>query len=170
MSDGGEEFEDFVVGRGPALLRFAFLLSGDRLQAEDLVQEALVKAHRRWGHIQRADRLEAYVRRIVVNDLTSWRRRRSASEIVGPVPDAAYADAADLLADRDLMWRALADLPRRQRAVLVLRYYEHLPDAEIADQLGAREGTVRSLASRAFATLRRHPDLAHAALDREETR
>lgn len=68
------------------------------------------------------------------------------------------------------MWRALAGLPRRQRAVLVLRYYEHQSDAQIADLLGAREGTVRSLATRAFAALRHHPDLAHAALDREETR
>lgn len=86
MSDS-EGFDEFVVGRGPGLLRFAYLVSGDRHLAEDLVQEALVKAHRRWGWIQRAERPDAYVRRIVVNDLTSRRRRRSAREVVGAVPE-----------------------------------------------------------------------------------
>ena len=159
MSDDPEWFDEFVTGRGPALLRFAYLLSGDYGLAEDLVQGALVKAHRRWAGNLGADYPEAYVRRIIINDFTSW-RRRSSQVVVGQVPDTPYGDAADTVADRDLMWRALSGLPRRQRAVLVLRYYEHQSNAQIAAVLGCAEGTVRSLASRAFAALRRSPDIA----------
>ncbi len=160
MSGNGKRFEEFVAERGPALLRFAYLLSADHGLAEDLVQDALVKAHRRWVGRLAADHPEAYVRRIIVNDFTSWRRRRSSGEVVGPVPDRSYGDAADAVADRDLMWRALAGLPRRQRAVLVLRYYEHQSNAQIAVALGCAESTVRSLATRAFAMLRRDPQIA----------
>lgn len=155
-------FDEFVAGRGPALLRFAYLLTGDGGLAEDLVQEALIRAHRRWRGQVRVTHPEAYVRRIVVNEYTNWRRRRSNHELPGPIPDGATGDTADVadgLVERDLVWRILACLPRRQRAVLVLRYYEALPDAEIADLLEATEGTVRSLAARAFATLRDHPQL-----------
>lgn len=162
--DGG--FDEFVTGRGPALLRFAYLLSGDRGMAEDLVQDALAKAHRRWSGRVAAERPEAYVRRIIVNDLSSWRRRRASGEIVGRVPDREYSDSTDVVAERDLMWRALAGLPRRQRAVLVLRYYEHRTDAEIAVLLGCAESTVRSSAARAFAALRRRPEFS--AMERLE--
>lgn len=159
MSEVRPEFEEFVVARGPALVRFGYLLTGDAGQAEDLVQDALVKAFRRWSGDVAVERPEAYVRRIIVNDVTSWRRRRSSTEVVGSVPDYGHGDAAEASADRDVMWRALAELPRRQRAVMVLRYYENLPDSEIAGVLGCGASTVRSLASRAFAALRRRPDL-----------
>ena len=155
-------FEDFVRARGRALLRFAYMLTSDRALAEDLVQEALVKAYRRWGGRLRAEHPEAYVRRIMVNEYLSWRRRRWSGELPGRVPDRVQPDAACSVAERDLMWRALAALPRRQRAVLVLRYYEGLPDVEIAALLQSAEGTVRSLAARAFDALRRDPNLLSA--------
>jgi RNA polymerase sigma-70 factor (sigma-E family) len=154
------EFDDFVVGSGPALLRFAYLLTGDRGRAEDLVQEALIKAHRRW---QRADPVQypqAYVRQIVVREHIRWRRRRSSGEWIGLVPERAEHDQVGERAERDLVWRSLQALPARQRTVLVLRYYEAMTDAEIATLLGCAAGTVRSLAARAFRTLRRDPRLA----------
>lgn len=165
MTDSSGTFEDFVAGRGKALLRFAYLLSRDQALAEDLVQEALVKAHRRWQQVLRTGRCETYVRRIVVNEYASWRRRRRNSELPGAIPDAPQADLWDARAERDAMWQALAGLPPRQRAVLVLRYYEGLPDPEIAAVLGCAEGSVRSLASRAFAALREHPDLRRVPLE-----
>jgi RNA polymerase sigma-70 factor (sigma-E family) len=163
MAEGGWGFDDFVVEHGPALLRSAYVLVGDRALAEDLVQEALLKAHTRWEAHGPADHPEAYVRRIVVNEFMSWRRRRSSTERIGDVPDRGVRDGAADVGERDLVWRSLRDLPRRQRAVLALRYYEAMPDAEIASMLGCAEGTVRSLAARAFETLRRDPRLAREA-------
>jgi RNA polymerase sigma-70 factor (sigma-E family) len=160
VPDYGGGFDEFVVGRGAALLRFAYLLTGDHGRAEDLVQEALVKAHRHWTGGRRADHPDAYVRRIIINDFASWRRRRASTEVVGEVPEKSYGDATESVVDRDVVWRALARLPGRQRAVLVLRYYEHQPDAAIAALLGCADGTVRSLAARAFATLREDPMIA----------
>ena len=154
MTDQVQGFDHFVGACGPALLRFAYLLTGNRSLAEDLVQDALIKAHRRWSVHGRVDFPEAYVRRIVVNEFLSWRRRRASREVVGPVPEQAHRDEFQPLVERDAVWRVLAELPRRQRSVLVLRYYEAMPDGEIAMLLGCAEGTVRSLATRAFATLR----------------
>jgi len=154
-------FEEFVVQRGAALFRLAFLLTRDGALAEDLVQEALAKAHRHWDRVSAADRPEAYVRRIVVNEVVSWRRRRSHREIPSLIPDVAdpRPDTTDTLLERDALWRRLGTLPTRQRTVLVLRYYEGLSDAEIADVLDCPPGTVRSLAARAFSTLRSDPHL-----------
>lgn len=151
-----------MQGRGPALLRFAYLLTGDSSRAEDLVQEALLRAHGRWGTGALANP-EAYVRRIIANGNVSWWRRRSSHEQVGVVRDAAVSDGSQARADRDAVWDALGALPRRQRAVLVLRYYEAIADRDIAQILGCAEGTVRSLAARAFATLRADNRLAAAA-------
>jgi RNA polymerase sigma-70 factor (sigma-E family) len=153
-------YDGFVLTRGAALLRFAYSLTGDRGLAEDLVQDALVKAFRRWGGEVEIERPEAYVRRIVINTYLSWHRRRSSKELPGPVPDRTVGDDTDAFVQHDLVWHLLAELPRRQRAVLVLRYYEGLPDAEVAVLLGCAEGTVRSLAARAFEVLRRHPSLS----------
>jgi len=153
-------FEDFVADRGPALLRFAYLLTGDGGLAEALVQEALIRSYRRWHGRLDAEHPEAYVRRIVVNEYVSWRRRRSSGELPGRIPDQPTSDPADGLAERDLVWRALATIPRRQRAIMVLRYYESLSDRDIAVVLGCAEGTVRSLAARAFTSLRRDPQLS----------
>jgi RNA polymerase sigma-70 factor (sigma-E family) len=157
---GVESFDEFVLARGTALLRFAYLLTRDAGRAEDLVQDALLKTHRRWDAVVRADRPDAYVRRIVVNDFLSWRRRPSSRETTRAVPETTVPDASDQLAERDLLWRALAMLPLRQRAVLVLRYYEDLTDPQIADALGCATGTVRSLSSRALAALRAAPTWA----------
>lgn len=150
-------FEEFVLARGPALVRFAHALCGDRHLAEDLVQEVLARCSRRWGRI--ADRPEPYVRKAVAHELVSWRRRRSHSERPGDVPDreAPHDDPAE----RDALWRLLAELAPRQRAVLVLRHYEGLPDPDIAALLGCSRATVRSLAARGAAVLRDHPELAH---------
>jgi RNA polymerase sigma-70 factor (sigma-E family) len=160
MAQCEADFEAFVVSRGPALLRFAFLLTADAHLAQDLVQEALIKAHRRWSANAQADHPEAYVRRIMVNQHLSWRRLRSHHEVAAPLPNMVATDATSQVGERDLIWRMLIGLPRRQRTVLVLRYYEDLSDPEIASMLGCAEGTVRSLASRAFASLRLHPHLA----------
>jgi RNA polymerase sigma-70 factor (sigma-E family) len=160
VSGSTTSYDAFVLARGPSLLRFAYSLTGDRGRAEDLVQDALVKAYRRWDGDVALDRPEAYVRRIIVNTFLSWHRRRSNREIPRTVPDRAVDDTTDAFVQRDLVWHLLARLPRRQRAVLVLRYYEGLPDVEIAALLGCAEGTVRSLATRAFQVLRQHPELS----------
>jgi RNA polymerase sigma-70 factor (sigma-E family) len=147
-------FEAFVASRGSALLRFAFMLTHDRGRAEDLVQDALVKLHRRWDRVASAEQPDAYVRRVVTNEFLSWRRRRSSSETPGVIPATRIADPSAAVDERDAMWRALAVLPPRQRAVLVLRFYEDMPDAQIAAVLECALGTVASLASRGLATLR----------------
>ena len=156
------DFDAFVVARGPALVRFAHALSGDRALGEDLCQSVLAKAHRRWSKIDGDP--EAYVRSAVVHELVSWRRRRSNREQPGPLPDTEVAGPLDDLAERDAMWQLLRQLPHRQRAVLVLRYWQQLSDAEIAGLLSCSEGTVRSSAARAFAVLRKHPGLADLTL------
>jgi RNA polymerase sigma-70 factor (sigma-E family) len=153
--DRVDSFDAFVIARGPALLRFAYLLSRDRHQAQDLVQEALCKTHRRWNRVQQP---EAYVRRAILNDFLSWRRRRASGELVthelpepnGPRP-SGHATAN---ADRDAMWQLLARLPPQQRAVLVLRFYEDLDDSAIAGYLNCSQATVRAHASKALARLR----------------
>jgi RNA polymerase sigma-70 factor (sigma-E family) len=166
-----EPFNAFVVAHGGALLRFAYLLCRDRARAEDLVQESLLKALRRWREHELPEQPEAYVRRIVVNEYLGWKRRRASAELVGLTDDdATQADGSDAQAERDLMWRLLGSLPPRSRVVLVLRYYEQLPDQEIAEHLGCAPGTVRSLAARAFATLRTDPQLAELQLGPTSTK
>jgi RNA polymerase sigma-70 factor (sigma-E family) len=150
------EFEEFAAARLPALLRHALALTGERALAEDVVQEVLIRAQARWVRIGRMDQPEAYVRRMIVNEYLSWRRRWARvlpSESVSP-PPADGPDHATAHADREALRAELARLPRQQRAVLVLRYYEGLSDAEIAEVLGCTRGTVRGYAARALATLR----------------
>ena len=147
-------FDEFAAARGDALLRFAFLLCGDRHLAEDLVQSVLARAFATWSRVSAHDRVEAYVRKMVVNEHLSWRRRLSSGEVAVAEPADRAAAGRDAFADRDAAWRLLATLPRRQRAVLVLRYYEDLSDAAIAEALGCAESTVRAHAARALATLR----------------
>lgn len=157
------DFGEYVQARTGALLRLAYLLCGNAHTAEDIVQEALLRTHRRWDRVSQAGNPDAYVRRIVVNQHRSWRRRRSSRELAvepAALPAEATEDAQGSLAARDLTWRALHQLSGQQRAVLVLRYYEDLPDGDIAELLDCAPGTVRSLAARAFAQLRRHPELA----------
>lgn len=155
--DLDETLADLMDTSGDRLLRLAFQLSHDRSTAEDLVQEALMQVYRSWR--RRAPDVahgEAYVRRAVVNEYLRRRRLRGSGEIVtSRLPESAAVDEFDdAVVERDAMWRALAALPARQRAVLVLRYYEALPDREIASLIGCKEATVRSLALRALTALR----------------
>jgi RNA polymerase sigma-70 factor (sigma-E family) len=155
-----DQFADFVREHGGQLLRFGYLLCGDGARAEDLVQDALVNLMRRWRTAPPEYPL-AYARKTIVNEYLSWRRRRSSREVLSPdFVDIVMPDESHAHADRDLVWRLLSDLGPRARAVLVLRYYAQLPDREIAAYLGCAEATVRSLAARAFATLREHPQLS----------
>jgi RNA polymerase sigma-70 factor (sigma-E family) len=148
---GGETFGEFVAGALPALLRFGHVLTGSPQEAEEVVQEALAKSLRRWRRTSADDPL-AYVRRVMVNThLTQWRRWGSRIQL-GDVPEPVAHDAGLRRSEEwDVLRRALALLPARQRTVLVLRYLEDLPDPVIAELLGCRPGTVRSLASRGLA-------------------
>ena len=147
-------FEEFVAARLPALLRYAVVLTGDRHLAEDLVQDVLVNAHRKWKRIAAVDRPEQYVYRMVTNAHLSWRRRWSTRHIVLVEPPERAADEPPARPEQSELWLRLARLPRQQRAVLVLRYYEGLSVAETADVLGCAPATVRSNTSRALAALR----------------
>ena len=151
-----ESFEEYVSVRGDRLLRFAYVLCGDRHLAEDLVQDVLVRAHRRWSRIE-AEQPDAYLRVAIVRAHLSWRRRLASTEKVTADPPDHGGRAGDFtqrLAARDELWALLARLPRAQRAVLVLRFYEDLDDHRIAEVLGCAPGTVRVHASRALGTLR----------------
>lgn len=163
-ADGFPDVAAFVHARGLALVRFAVALTGDRALGEDLVQDALAKVVRRFGRRIAVDRPEAYVRQVVVREFLQWRRRRRFLE-VGELPDVAdVANDVDGEPDqRDVMWHFLATLPRKQRAVLVLGFYEDLPDDEIASLMGCTSGTVRSQRMRALRALRLHPGLADVA-------
>jgi RNA polymerase sigma-70 factor (sigma-E family) len=156
---GDVTFEEFVAYRLGALVRYATVVTWDPHLAEDITQEVLVRARARWSRIGRLDAPERYVKRMVVNEFLSWRRRR-ASRLVplsretldGLVPPIADHTAA--WDDRDAMLRLVATLPPKQRAAVALRYYEDLADDEIAEVLGCRTVTVRTHIARALATLR----------------
>jgi RNA polymerase sigma-70 factor (sigma-E family) len=157
-------FEEFAAARLPALLRYAIVLTGDRGLAEDLVQEVLIRIHLRWRKVASLDRPELYVKRALTNEFLSWRRRWKTRnpavglaglvDMVGLAPDSALPDPAGLVAERADLWSRVAALPRQQRVVLALRYYEGLTDTEIAEVLDCAPGTVRGYASRAVAALR----------------
>lgn len=151
-----EDFEEFVATRGAALRRTAYLLTGDWHLAEDLLQAALLRTYERRRRLRDPGVWEAYTRKVLVTTFASWARRRSFGE--RPAEDvgstATVGDRADEQAERDRVWSAIRRLPRRQRAVLVLRYYEDLSEAEIARLLGVSPGAVKSYASRGLATLR----------------
>lgn len=157
-------FDDFVAARGSAMLRHAYVLTGDRHLAEDLVQEVLAHLYRKWDKVVSASSPEAYVRTSITRQFLSWRRRRSSGErVTDHVPEQAAYDATDLVDGDDVVWRALATLPRRQRAILALRFYDDRSDAQIAEILGVSQSSVRAQASRGIATLREH--LATEGLD-----
>jgi RNA polymerase sigma-70 factor (sigma-E family) len=158
----GVTFEQFAMARLPSLLRYAVVLTGDRDLAQDVVQEVLARAQIRWRRISEADSPEAYVRRMVLNEYLSWRRSWAARNVhsVGErlieLDDArgGTIDHAEGVVEADALWNRLATLGRKQRAVLVLRYYEQLDDDSIADLLDCSPATVRSHASRALKSLR----------------
>jgi RNA polymerase sigma-70 factor (sigma-E family) len=148
------EFDDWVASRGPSLLRLAYVLTGNRADAEDVVQDALARALPRWGRISTVDDPDAYVRRMVVNAHVSWWRkfRRRESPVSDPVPAGSVAPADP--GPRDAVWRACLALPEAQRTAVVLRYFEDLGYDEIAALTGVREGSVRSRVSRGLAAMR----------------
>lgn len=152
------EFDAFVVARSQALLRTAYLLVQDEGRAEDLVQTALTKAWFSWKSIQTSP--EAYVRRIMVTTSASWWRRRWTREMpTADLPDRPSAGIADAPADAQDLWDAIGRLPRRQRAVVVLRYLEDRTESETAQLLGCSVGTVKSQCSKALTKLRVDPAL-----------
>lgn len=154
LDQAGDSFGDFVAAALPGLLRFGHVLTGDPRKAEDLVQEALARTLRRWRSV-RHDNAVAYVRRVMVNThINRWRRWEARVQL-GMVPDSIADDPALRRSeDWDLLRRALSRLPVRQRTVLVLRYFEDLPEAEIAQLMGCQPGTVKSQAARGLAALR----------------
>lgn len=147
-------FDEWLRSGLPPLLRFATVLCGTPHLAEDVVQDVAIKAQKKWDRIGAADNPDAYVRRMVVNEYLSWRRKWSRYVPIAEIEQGSSPDHADRTADRDELLGELAKLPRRQRAVLVLRYYGGLSDPEIAETIGCSAGTVRAHASRALATLR----------------
>ena len=165
------DFAAYMQARQPALLRTAYLLTGNRHAAEDLVQTALAKLYLSWDRVRDREALDGYVRRIMVNENTSlWRRAWKRLEVTPErMPEPPVHDAYDDGAGAAL-WEFVRTLPPRQRAVLVLRYYEDLTEAEIADVLGVSVGTVKSQASRALAALRARAPEALNPRAREEGR
>jgi len=155
----GAEFDEWAVARGPALIRFGYLLTGDRQLAQDLSQEALTRVHRRWRRLADEGNPDAYARKIMVNQLTSWRRRRSFSERVTDTAElpTTTIEFDQTAIDRQALWVTIQSLPTRQRAVVVLHFYEDLDDDAIARILGCAASTVRVHLRRALAALRTHP-------------
>lgn len=148
-------FEEYVASRGPALVRLARLLTADHHRAEDLAQDVLARAYVHWRRIQRTDRPDVYVRRMLVNaNISRWRRASREVSVAWVDDRPAVYDLDDRSADRDELWQLISVLPPRQRAVVVLRYYEDLDDATIAEILDCSAVTVRTHAMRALATLR----------------
>ncbi|HET6634906.1 MAG TPA: SigE family RNA polymerase sigma factor [Streptomyces sp.] len=161
---GAPTFTSYVRARGPVLLRTARSLTADPCDAEDLLQTALTKTYLAWDRIADHRALDGYVRRALVNTRTSlWRKRRldtfPVSELPEPAPQPG-PDPAEQQAVRDAMWRAVCALPPRQRAMVVLRYYEDLSEAQTAAVMGVSVGTVKSAVSRALAKLREDTQLA----------
>lgn len=154
------EFHEFVVMRGRSLLHAAYLLTGNLADAEDLVQSALAKTYQAWNRIQDRKALDGYVRRAMVNTHISWWRRRKVDEYpTDDIPDQPVADTSASSEIRDSLRRAIDRLPQRMRAAVVLRFFEDMTEAEVADVLGVSQGTVKSTVSRAVAKLRSDADL-----------
>ncbi|GAA4660220.1 MULTISPECIES: SigE family RNA polymerase sigma factor [Streptomyces] len=164
---GFPSFTSYVRDRGPVLLRTARSLTANPSDAEDLLQTALTKTYLAWERIEDHRALDGYVRRALVNTRTSQWRKRKVDEFACeelPEPDPTPApDPAEQQVLRDAMWRAVVRLPDRQRAMVVLRYYEDLSEAQTAEVLGVSIGTVKSAVSRALGKLREDPELSRAA-------
>jgi RNA polymerase sigma-70 factor (sigma-E family) len=169
------EFAAYMAARQPSLLRTAYLLTGDRHTAEDLVQMALAKLYLSWDKVNRRDSIDGYVRRILVNEHNSlwrrpWKRRETSTDqlpepkVVQPAVQVGGQVGGRTSGHDPDLWHFVQSLPRRQRAAVVLRYYEDLTEAETADVLGVSVGTVKSQTSRALAALRaRSAEISHLA-------
>ena len=153
--DRDAAFREYVQTRGAALLRMAIVLTGNRADAEDLVQAALAKTYLAWEKINERAALDAYVRRAMVNTHISWWRRRRVEEFpTDELPEQVVADHARESDMAEVVRRALDRLPQRMRAAVMLRYFEDMTEPEIAAALGISLGTVKSTVSRAVARLR----------------
>jgi RNA polymerase sigma-70 factor (sigma-E family) len=166
------DFSEFFHAARPRLFRTALAIAGDHGLAEDALQSALIKAYSSWHRVRAADSPEAYVRRMVVNEVLGWRRhgwwhRERPRE---RVETGACASPEGRVVQRLTLWEAVQGLPVRQRAVVVLRYYEDLTEVQIAEVLGCSRGTVKSQASDALATLRRNGGLELDGLGEGATR
>ncbi|GAA4398891.1 SigE family RNA polymerase sigma factor [Fodinibacter luteus] len=153
-----ERYVRFVAERHAGLYRTAFLLTGNHHTAQDAVQSTLVKVYLSWKRVRRADRPVAYVQRMLANEVASMHRRRSAGEVPTERPQDLpgardQAGPEERLVEAQTVWQALETLSERQRAVVVLRYYADLSEAEIADTLGIAPGTVKAHAHAALAAL-----------------
>ncbi|MFD5057446.1 SigE family RNA polymerase sigma factor [Streptomyces sp. NPDC058394] len=157
-------FSSFVRARGPVLLRTARSLTANPSDAEDLLQTALTKTYVAWERIEDHRALDGYVRRALLNTRTSqWRKRKVDEFACDELPEQEASPAPDPAEQQslhDAMWRAVLKLPDRQRAMVVLRYYEDLSEAQTAEVLGVSIGTVKSAVSRALGKLREDPELA----------
>ena len=170
VPDRDADFAAYMAARQPSLLRTAYLLSGDRHTAEDLVQTAFAKLYLSWDRVQRRELVDGYLRRILVNEHNSlwrraWKRRETSTDAP---PERTVLDRPDD-GESAALWAFVQTLPRRQRAVIVLRYYEDLSEAETAEVLGISVGTVKSQASRALAAMRSRVD-DHPGLGRDTAR
>ncbi|MEU6350575.1 SigE family RNA polymerase sigma factor [Streptomyces sp. NPDC047072] len=156
-----DRFQEFVRARWSHLVRTAYLLTGDAHHAEDLTQTALAKAYRSWRRVAASDSPEAYVRRMLVTcNSDRFRKRRVREALTDVPPESAVSDEGVARVDeRRVLLKALARLPPRQRAVVVMRYWEDLSEAEVAETLGCSQGTVKSQASKGLAKLRSYPGL-----------
>ncbi|SEC51072.1 RNA polymerase sigma-70 factor, sigma-E family [Nocardioides exalbidus] len=159
QTDKDADFSAYMSARQPALYRTAYLLAGDHAGAEDLLQNAFAKLYLSWDRIRDPQALDGYVRRVMVNENNSlwrraWKRREHATDpTTGAMPETGVHDEYDD-GMGGVLWSFVQTLSPKQRAVIVLRYYEQLSEAEIADVLGISPGTVKSQASRALAALR----------------
>ncbi len=152
-------FEEYAVAAWPWLYRCSYLLTGRHHDAEDLAQQTMLQVYRSWSKVSRADQPAAYVRRTMTNLYISQRRPQARRlEVLTDVPPEPRAVSAEGPEDRMVLWPHIAGLPPRQRAVIVLRYYEQLSEGEIADALGCSTGTVKSTAHRALRSLRGQVD------------
>jgi RNA polymerase sigma-70 factor (sigma-E family) len=148
-------FDDWVAARGPSLLRFAFVVTGSQHAAEDAVQDALARACEKWSRVGRTQDPDSYVRRMVVNaHISRWRRTRREAPVESFRDGDGHPDPADRVGTADAVWAVCRGLPPRQRAAVVLRFYEDLEYAEIAALLGCSEVTARSHVHRALTALR----------------
>lgn len=161
MAEDRADFESYAAARWSRLLRTAFLLTGDHHEAEDLVQATLAKVFLGWHRVRRLEEPDAYVHRALVNNNISRHRKRRVLQLLTPIlPERPREGGLSRVEERSLLLEALAALPPRQRAVVVLRYWEDFSEHQVAEILGCTPGNVKSQASRGLRKLREHPALA----------
>ena len=139
-----DRFTEFVRAHTASLFRTAYLMTGDYQRAEDVLQAALVRVYQHWPRVSAMERPVGYARKVVVNQAASWWRKRSSHEALTLIDEPVWDGRVDDVAEHERVWKAVLSLPKRQRAVTVLRYYEDMTEAQIAETLGMAPGTVKS--------------------------